>query len=106
MEPDAQPAASRPREREPIYAVTEEAAFLEADDHDKREPAPPPPPEGVTFFPCSFCRNTPRHVVLSDYPVRDHQTLAIVGQASICYDCAIRAAESLTMRPVPDATRR
>jgi hypothetical protein len=102
VDADERTAAGQPRDRGSIYAVADEAAFLETDDHEKREPTPVPPPEGVTFFPCSFCRNAPRQVVISDYPVRDHDTLASVGHASICYDCAVRAAESLTRRPVSD----
>jgi len=102
VEPDTRPVAGRRRDRGSVYAVTDEAAFLETDDHGKPEPTPAPTPEGVTFYPCSFCRDTPRQVLISDYPVRDRKSLAIVGYASICHDCATRAARSLAERPVVD----
>jgi hypothetical protein len=56
-----------------LYALRDEAAYLQTDEDEKPELIPEPPEP--TQFKCWFCRKTDRWVLFgAEYPVRDPTT--------------------------------
>ncbi|MGH3371182.1 MAG: hypothetical protein ACRDPR_14420 [Nocardioidaceae bacterium] len=88
-----------------VYALREEAAYLQTDEDEKPEiTAEPPDP---AWFKCSFCRRTDRRVLFgAEYPVRDPNTFAVIAHICICGDCVTGYAESLAHKgpEAPPAT--
>ena len=80
-----------------VYALREEAAYLETPEDEKPEiVAEPPDP---AWFKCSFCRMTDRRVLFgAEYPVRDPSTFAVIAQIQICGECVAKFAESLAQK--------
>jgi hypothetical protein len=78
-----------------VYALQEEAAYLQTDEDPKPEIIAEPPPD-PTWFKCSFCRKTDRRRLFgAEYPVRDPNTFAVIAQICICSDCVAEFAERL-----------
>ena len=81
-----------------LYAITDEAAYLQTDEDEKPEiiAEPLPDPAG---FKCWFCRRTDRRVLFAaEYPVRDPNTLAVITQIFICDKWVANFAESLAQQ--------
>jgi C4-type Zn-finger protein len=77
-----------------VYALKDEEAYLQRDEDEKPEIIMEPP--DPSWFKCSFCRKTDRHVLFgAEYPVRDPHTFAVLAQIFICDECVARFAESL-----------
>jgi hypothetical protein len=78
-----------------VYAVRDEAAYLQTDEDAKPEIIAGPPPDPA-WFKCWFCRRTDRRVHFgAEYPVRDPTTFAVIAQIFICDKCVANFAESL-----------
>jgi hypothetical protein len=77
-----------------VYALREEAAYLQSDEDEKPEiVAEPPDP---AWFKCWFCRKPDRRVLFgAEYPVRDPSTFAVIAHIFICSECVARFAASL-----------
>jgi hypothetical protein len=87
----------QPHDHAYVYALTDEAAYLQTDDDEKpaiiAEPLPDP-----ASFKCLFCRKSYQQVAQlfsGQYPVRDPNTLAVIAQVLICNECVARFAETL-----------
>jgi hypothetical protein len=81
-----------------IYAVREEAAYLETDEDEKPAVVAESPPD-PSWFKCWFCRRTDRRVLFgAEYPVRDPRTFAVIAQIFICDACVAGFAETLARR--------
>jgi hypothetical protein len=77
-----------------LYALRDEAAYLQTDEDDKPEIIAKPPPDPA-WFKC-FCRRTDRRVLFgAECPVRDPNSLAVIAQIFICDKCVANFAESL-----------
>jgi hypothetical protein len=69
-----------------VYALREEAAYLQTDEDQKPE----------IIAECSFCRKTDRRRLFgAEDPVRDPNTFAVIAQICICSDCVAKFAERL-----------
>ena len=78
-----------------VYAVRDEAAYLQTDEDAKPEIIAEPAPDPA-WFKCWFCRRTDRRVLFgAEYPVRDPTTFAVIAQIFICDKCVANFAESL-----------
>jgi hypothetical protein len=78
-----------------LYALRDEAAYLQADEDEKPEIVAEPPPDPA-WFKCWFCRRTDRRVLFgAEYPVRDPNTLTVIALIFICDKCVANFAESL-----------
>jgi hypothetical protein len=78
-----------------LYALTDEAAYLQTDEDEKPEIIAEPPPDPA-WFKCWFCRRSDRRVLFgAEYPVRDPTTSAVITQIFICDKCVASFAESL-----------
>jgi len=78
-----------------LYALTDEAAFLQTDEEEKPEIIAEPLPDPA-WFKCWFCRRTDRRVLFgAENPVRDPNTLAVITLLFICDKCVANFAESL-----------
>jgi hypothetical protein len=80
-----------------IYALTDEAAYLQTDDDEKPAIIPEPPPDPAQFK-CWFCRKPHQQVHTlfgAEYPVRDPNNFANETLIFICNECVTRFAESL-----------
>jgi hypothetical protein len=78
-----------------VYALRDEAAYLQTDEDEKPEIVAEPPPDPA-WFKCSFCRKTDRRVLFgAEYPVRDPSTFAVIALVSICDECVAEFAERL-----------
>jgi hypothetical protein len=78
-----------------IYALRDEAAYLETGEDEKPAVVAEPLPHRASFK-CSFCRSTDRRVLFgSEYPVRDPETFAVIAQVLICDRCIARFAGAL-----------
>jgi hypothetical protein len=93
-------ASGRPRGDAYVYALTDEAAYLQADDDEKPaivvEPLPDP-----AKFKCWFCRKSYQQVQTlfgAEYPVRDPNNFANETPILICDECVARFAEQLANR--------
>jgi hypothetical protein len=86
--------SDQPRGDTYVYALRDEAAYLQTDEDEKPEIiAEPPDP---AWFKCSFCRKTDRRVLFgAEYPVRDPNTFAVIAQIFVCDECVAGFAESL-----------
>jgi hypothetical protein len=85
----------QPGRRAYVYAVTEEAAYLETDDDEKPEVEPEPPPDPA-WFKCWFCRKSHpqvRTLYGAEFPVRNPDTLAIITLIFICNECVAKFAD-------------
>ena len=81
-----------------LYAVREEAAYLQGDEDEKPEIVAEPPPD-PSWFKCWFCRRTDRPVMFgAEYPVRNPETFAVIAQVYICDQCVTRFAARLAER--------
>src|SRR5512132_3176099 len=82
-----------------VYALRDEAAYLQADEDEKPEIIAEPPPDPA-WFKCWFCRRSDRRVLFgAEYPVRDPNTFAVIAQIFICDECVANFAESLAQGP-------
>lgn len=89
-----------------VYALREEAAYLETPEDEKPEIIAEPPPDPAQIK-CSFCRKTDRRVLFgAEYPVRDPSTFAVIAEIFICSDCVAKFAETLVQKgpEAPPAT--
>lgn len=89
-----------------VYALREEAAYLETPEDEKLEIIAEPPPDPAQIK-CSFCRKTDRRVLFgAEYPVRDPSTFAVIAEIFICSDCVAKFAETLVQKgpEAPPAT--
>jgi hypothetical protein len=78
-----------------LYALRDEAAYLQADEDEKPEIFAEPPPDPA-WFKCWFCRRTDRRVLFgAEYPVRDPKTFTVIALIFICDKCVANFAESL-----------
>jgi hypothetical protein len=78
-----------------VYALRDEAAYLQTDEDAKPEIIAEPPPDPA-WFKCWFCRRTDRRVLFgADDPVRDPNTLAVSTLIFICDKSVANFAESL-----------
>jgi hypothetical protein len=78
-----------------LYALRDEAAYLQTDEDDKPEIVEPPP--DPAWFKCWFCRRTDRRVLFgAEDPVRDPNNFAVIAQIFICDKCVANFAESLS----------
>ena len=78
-----------------IYALRDEAAYLETGEDEKPAVVAEPLPDRASFK-CSFCRSTDRRVLFgSEYPVRDPETFAVIAQVLICDRCIARFVGTL-----------
>jgi hypothetical protein len=88
-----------------VYALTDEAAYLQTDD-EKPAILPEPPPDPAQFK-CWFCRKSHQQVQTlfgAEYPVRDPHDFANETLIFICNECVARFAESLAQER-PEAPR-
>jgi hypothetical protein len=81
-----------------VYAITDEEAFLQADDEKQ-----PTPPEPVTFASilCQFCGKSSKQVPMLFQAKRrtmDPNTSAIVA-VWICNECVARMGQILAAEP-------
>ena len=98
MEEDSE----QPRGDAFIYALRDEAAYLETGEDEKPAVVAEPLPDRASFK-CSFCRSTDRRVLFgSEYPVRDPETFAVIAQVLICDRCVARFAGSLDRKSRTD----
>jgi hypothetical protein len=88
-------ASDQPSSDAYVYALTDEAAYLQTDDDEKSaiiaEPLPDP-----AWFKCWFCRKSHPQVQRlygAEYPVRDPNTFAIITLIFICNECVAKFAE-------------
>jgi hypothetical protein len=93
-------AGEQPRGDAYVYALTDEAAYLQTDDDEKpaiiAKPAPDP-----AQFKCWFCRKTYQQVEIlfgAEYPVRDPNNFANETPILICGECVARFAAQLANR--------
>jgi len=80
-----------------IYALTDEAAYLQTDDDEKPAVIAEPTPD-LAQFKCWFCRKSHQQVHTlfgAEYPVRDPHDFANETLIFICNECVTRFAESL-----------
>ena len=78
-----------------VYALTDEAAYLQTDDDEKSAIIAEPPPDPA-WFKCWFCRKSHPQVQRlygAEYPVRDPNTFAIITLIFICNECVAKFAE-------------
>jgi hypothetical protein len=62
-----------------LYALSDEAAYLQADEDEKPEMIAEPPPD-PSWFTCWFWRRADRRVLFgAEYPVRDPNTFAVIA---------------------------
>jgi hypothetical protein len=77
-----------------VYALSDEAAYLQTNGDEKPEIIAEPPPDPA-WFKCWFCRRTDRRVLFgAEYPVRDPTTFAVIALIFICDKCVANFAES------------
>ena len=87
--------SDRPSSDAYLYALRDEAAYLQADEDEKPEIVAEPPPDPA-WFKCWFCRSTDRRVLFgAEYPVRNPDTFAVIMHIFICDKCVANFAESL-----------
>ena len=87
--------SDQPRGDAYVSALSDEEAYLQADQDEKPEIIAEPPPDPA-WVKCSFCRSTDRRVLFgAEYPVRNPDTFAVVAQIFICDQCVANFAESL-----------
>ena len=87
--------SEQPRGDAFIYALRDEAAYLETGEDEKPAVVAEPLPDRASFK-CSFCRSTDRRVLFgSEYPVRDPETFAVIAQVLICDKCIAKFAGAL-----------
>jgi ClpX C4-type zinc finger len=80
-----------------IYALTDEAAYLQTDDDEKPAVIAAPTPD-LAQFKCWFCRKSYQQVENlfgAEYPVRDPHDFGNETLIFICNECVTRFAESL-----------
>jgi hypothetical protein len=88
--------SDQPRGDAYVYALSDEEAYLQADEDEKPEIIAEPSPDPA-WFKCWFCRSTDRRVLFgAEYPVRNPDTFAVIAQIFICDLCVANFAESLT----------
>jgi hypothetical protein len=76
-----------------VYALTDEAAYLQTDDEKPVFVQPPPDP---AQFKCWFCRKSHRQVQRlfgAEYPVRDPNNFSNETPIFICNECVAKFAE-------------
>ena len=76
-----------------VYALTDEAAYLQTDDEKPVFVHPPPDP---AQFKCWFCRKSHRQVQRlfgAEYPVRDPNNCSNETPIFICNECVAKFAE-------------
>jgi ClpX C4-type zinc finger len=90
--------AQQPPHDADLYAVREEAAYLQADD--EKQPTPPEPPDPASIL-CQFCGKSwaqvPR-LFQAKRRTMDPNTSAIVA-VWICNECVARMAQILAAEP-------
>jgi ClpX C4-type zinc finger len=82
-----------------VYALTDEAAYLQTDDEKPAVIAEPLP--DLAEFKCWFCRKSHQQVETlfgAEYPVRDPHDFASETLIFICNECVARFAESLAQQ--------
>jgi hypothetical protein len=82
-----------------VYALTNEAAYLQTDDEKPAIIAEPPPDPAQ--FKCWFCRKSHQQVETlfgAEYPVRAPNNFANETLIFICNECVTRFAESLAQK--------
>jgi acyl-CoA-binding protein len=82
-----------------VYALTDEAAYLQTDDEKPTIIAEPPPDRAK--FKCWFCRKSHQQVQTlfgAEYPVRDPNNFANETPIFICNECVTRFTESLAQK--------
>ncbi|HEX8857725.1 MAG TPA: hypothetical protein VGC06_01300 [Actinomycetes bacterium] len=95
-------ATDQPRDHAYVYALTDEAAYLQTDEDDKLATVAEPP--DVASLVCSFCGKSGQQELFGGRPVRDAKTFAVIAQVLICSECVARLAETLaqkTPKPPP-----
>jgi hypothetical protein len=83
----------QPRGDAYIYALRDEAAFLQTDEDTKPEIIPEPPDPAQ--FKCWFCRKSHQQVQTlfgAEYPVRDPNNFANETPIFICNECVAKFA--------------
>ena len=87
-----------------IYALRDEAAYLETGEDEKPAVVAEPLPDRASFK-CSFCRSTDSRVLFgAEYPVRDPNSFAVIARICICDKCVAGFAEALSQES-PKAPR-
>jgi hypothetical protein len=89
----------QPRDVGYVYAVTQEEAYLQADEEEKPALAAEPFPDDASII-CSFCGRSAKQVsgmFAGQRPVRDPRTLAIM-EVWICKECITRLAANLAKK--------
>ena len=79
-----------------VYALTDEAAYLQTDDEKPAIIAEPPP--DLAQFRRWFCRTSHQQVQTlfgAEHPARDPHDFANETLIFICNECVTRSAESL-----------
>jgi hypothetical protein len=82
-----------------VYALTDEAAYLQTDDEKPAIIAEPRP--DAAQFKCWFCRKSHQQVQSlfgAEYPVRDAHDFANETLIFICDECVTRFAETLAQK--------
>ena len=74
-----------------VYALTDEAAYLHADDDEKPAISAEPMPDLLATRACSFCKRAAAHLFGEQYPRTDN-TGAIIDGVWICDACVVRFA--------------
>jgi ClpX C4-type zinc finger len=82
-----------------VYALTDEAAYLQTDDEKPAIIAQPPPDPAQ--FKCWFCRKSHQQVQTlfgAEHPVRDPHDFANETLILICNECVTKFAERLAQK--------
>jgi hypothetical protein len=88
-----------------VYALTDEAAYLQTDDEKPAIIAEPRPDSAQ--FKCWFCRKSHQQVQTlfgAEYPVRDPHDFATETLILICNECVTRFAELLAQKDPQGST--
>jgi hypothetical protein len=94
-----EPGNDRPGGEAYVYALTDEAAYLQTDDE---KPVFVHPPHDPAQFKCWFCRKSHQQVQRlfgAEYPVRDPNNFANETLIFICNECVAKFAASLAKSP-------
>jgi len=93
-------ASGQPEDHAYVYAVTDEAAYLQTDPDEK--PAMDAEPPDLASIVCQFCGKSAEQVprlFAAQRPVRDPNTLAAIAVVWICSECVGSFAEALAQEP-------
>jgi ClpX C4-type zinc finger len=98
--------SDQPESHAYVYALADEAAYLQTDDDEKPAIIARPLPDPAQFR-CWFCRKSHqqvRRLFGAEYPVRHPNNFANETLISICDECVTGFAESLAQES-PKAPR-